>query len=41
VPAILAAAPRAHRVVEFDDYDGDIFAAVEASRRFLVDGAAS
>jgi sugar phosphate isomerase/epimerase len=41
VPAILAAAPQAHRVVEFDDYDGDIFAAVEASRRFLVDGTAS
>jgi sugar phosphate isomerase/epimerase len=41
VPAILAAAPRAHRVVEFDDHDGDIFAAVEASRRFLVNGAAS
>lgn len=40
VPAILAAAPRAHRVVEFDDHDGDIFTAVEASRRFLI-GAAS
>lgn len=40
VPAILAAAPQAHRVVEFDDHDGDIFAAVEASRRFLI-GAAS
>lgn len=41
VPAILAAAPRAHRVVEFDDHDGDIFAAVAASRRFLIDGTAS
>ncbi|WP_191282623.1 sugar phosphate isomerase/epimerase family protein [Pseudolysinimonas yzui] len=40
VPAVLAAAPRAHRIVEFDDHDGDIFAAVEASRRFLVDRAA-
>ena len=38
VPAILAAAPDAHRVVEFDDHDGDIFAAIEASYRFLVDG---
>jgi sugar phosphate isomerase/epimerase len=41
VPAILAAAPQAHRVVEFDDHEGDIFAAVAASRRFLVEGAAS
>lgn len=41
VPAILAAAPRAHRIVEFDDHDGDIFAAVEASLRFLVNGTAS
>jgi sugar phosphate isomerase/epimerase len=40
VPAVLAAAPHAHRIVEFDDHDGDIFAAVEASWRFLVDGVA-
>jgi sugar phosphate isomerase/epimerase len=37
VPAILAAAPEAHRIVEFDDHDGDIFTAIEASYRFLVD----
>jgi sugar phosphate isomerase/epimerase len=41
VPAILAAAPQAHPVVEFDDHDGDIFTAIEASRRFLVGGTAS
>jgi sugar phosphate isomerase/epimerase len=41
VAAVLAAAPHAHRVVEFDDYDGDIFTAVEASLRFLADGGVS
>jgi sugar phosphate isomerase/epimerase len=40
VPAILAAAPHAHRIVEFDDHDGDIFTAVQASYRFLVDSVA-
>jgi sugar phosphate isomerase/epimerase len=41
VPAILAAAPSAHRIVEFDDHDGDIFAAVQASYRFLVESASA
>lgn len=36
VPAILGAAPTAHPIVEFDDHEGDIFAAVDASRRFLL-----
>ena len=35
VAAVLAAAPQALRVVEFDRYDGDIFAAVAASLAFL------
>jgi sugar phosphate isomerase/epimerase len=41
VPAILAAAPGAHRVVEFDDHDGDIFAAIQASYRFLLESASA
>ena len=35
VPAVLAAAPDALRVVEFDAYDGDLFEAIAASRTFL------
>jgi sugar phosphate isomerase/epimerase len=35
VTEILAAAPQALRVVEFDHYDGDIFAALSASLAFL------
>jgi hypothetical protein len=34
---ILAAAPDALRVVEFDRYDGDIFEAVAGSFAFLAD----
>jgi sugar phosphate isomerase/epimerase len=37
VTEILAAAPQALRVVEFDHYDGDIFAALSASLAFLRD----
>lgn len=37
VPAILAAAPEALRVVEFDDYDGDIYAAVGESLAWLAE----
>jgi sugar phosphate isomerase/epimerase len=36
VTEVLAAAPDALRVVEFDRYDGDIYAALAASRAFLV-----
>jgi sugar phosphate isomerase/epimerase len=35
VTAVLAAAPQALRVVEFDRYDGDIFAGLAASLAFL------
>jgi len=35
VAEVLAAAPEALRVVEFDNYDGDIFAGLAASRAFL------
>ncbi|WP_051172455.1 sugar phosphate isomerase/epimerase family protein [Microbacterium indicum] len=35
VPAILAAAPQALRVVELDDFAGDVFDAVEASFSYL------
>jgi hypothetical protein len=35
VPEILKAAPDAVRVVELDDYAGDVFAAVEQSLRYL------
>jgi sugar phosphate isomerase/epimerase len=35
VAEVLAAAPEALRVVEFDRYDGDIFAGLAASRAFL------
>jgi sugar phosphate isomerase/epimerase len=35
VADVLAAAPDALRVVEFDRYDGDIFAGLAASREFL------
>ena len=38
VSAVLAAAPDALRVVEFDRYDGDIFAGLAASRAFLLGG---
>ncbi|MFC1413206.1 sugar phosphate isomerase/epimerase family protein [Streptacidiphilus sp. N1-12] len=36
VTEVLAAAPNALRVVEFDRYDGDIFAGLTASRAFLI-----
>jgi sugar phosphate isomerase/epimerase len=36
VPAILAAAPDALRVVEFDDYAGDVFEGIKASVDYLV-----
>ena len=35
VPEVLAAAPRALRVVEFDRYDGDLFAGLAASLAYL------
>jgi sugar phosphate isomerase/epimerase len=35
VSAILAAAPRAARVIEFDEYAGDIFEGIAASYRYL------
>lgn len=35
VPAVLAAAPQAVRVVEFDDYAGDIFSGLEQSVAYL------
>ena len=35
VPAVLAAAPDALRVIEFDDYAGDIFAGLAASLAYL------
>ncbi|WP_246854111.1 sugar phosphate isomerase/epimerase [Naasia sp. SYSU D00057] len=35
VPGILAAAPHALRVIEFDDYDGEIFDGILASIEFL------
>ena len=35
IPAILAAQPLALRVIELDDYDGDVFEAVEARFRYL------
>jgi sugar phosphate isomerase/epimerase len=34
---VLAAAPNALRVVEFDAYDGDVFAGIAASRAYLAD----
>jgi sugar phosphate isomerase/epimerase len=37
VADVLAAAPNALRVVEFDAYDGDVFDGIAASRAFLVD----
>jgi sugar phosphate isomerase/epimerase len=36
VAAVLAAAPNALRVIEFDRYDGDIFDGLAASRAFVV-----
>ncbi|WP_159621012.1 sugar phosphate isomerase/epimerase family protein [Ruania rhizosphaerae] len=39
VEAILAAAPEAVRVVEFDDYDGDVFEGLAASFAYLKDRA--
>jgi sugar phosphate isomerase/epimerase len=39
VSAVLAAAPQALRVVEFDRYDGDIFDGLAASFAFLADDA--
>ena len=36
VPAILAAAPQAIRVVELDDFDGDMLTAVADSAAYLV-----
>ena len=35
VAAILAAAPRAVRVIEFDAYDGDVFAGIAQSLAWL------
>lgn len=35
LPAILAAAPRATRVIEFDAYDGDVFAGIAQSLAWL------
>jgi sugar phosphate isomerase/epimerase len=35
VPAILAAAPQALRVVELDDFDGDVFDALRDSYSYL------
>ncbi|MGH8876166.1 MAG: sugar phosphate isomerase/epimerase family protein [Stackebrandtia sp.] len=35
VPEILAAAPSASRIVEFDHYDGDVFDAIAASLAYL------
>jgi hypothetical protein len=40
VAEVLAAAPDALRVVEFDRYDGDIFAGLAASLAFLKEAAA-
>ncbi len=42
VPAVLAAAPDAVRVIEFDDYTGDVFEGLAASLAYVtdVDGAA-
>lgn len=37
VPAILAAAPRATRVIEFDAYDGDVFAGIAQSFAWLAE----
>ncbi|HEX6342534.1 sugar phosphate isomerase/epimerase [Umezawaea sp.] len=37
VGEVLAAAPNALRVVEFDAYDGDVFAGIAASRAYLAD----
>ena len=37
VPAILAGAPRAIRVIEFDDYAGDVFDGIRRSIEFLVE----
>jgi len=37
VTAVLAAAPNALRVIEFDAYDGDIFAGIAASYAFVTD----
>jgi sugar phosphate isomerase/epimerase len=39
VPAVLAAAPDALRVIEFDRYDGDIFDGLAASLAYLGGGA--
>jgi sugar phosphate isomerase/epimerase len=41
VPAILAAAPRALRVIEFDDYAGDVFDGIRASIAFLTEAGES
>lgn len=37
VLAVLAAAPQAMRVLEFDDYEGDPFDGLAASRRFVIE----
>lgn len=37
VPEILAAAPRATRVIEFDAYDGDVFAGITQSFAWLAE----
>lgn len=41
VREVLAAAPDALRVIEFDQYDGDIYAGIEASYMFVSDTAVS
>jgi sugar phosphate isomerase/epimerase len=41
IPAILAAAPQALRVIEFDATDGDLFEAIERSAAFLRDASQS
>jgi sugar phosphate isomerase/epimerase len=41
IPAILAAAPQALRVIEFDATDGDVFEAIERSAAYLRDGSQS
>jgi len=35
IPAVLAAAPRAARIIEFDAYRGDVFEGITASRDYL------
>ncbi len=39
VADVLAAAPQALRVIEFDAYDGDVFEGIAASLAYFSDGA--